>query len=245
MLTISVDRKVFERFPDFRRGIVVATNVNNRGTDPELMTRLAAAVETAANHPLDLATNPRILAWTEAHRRFGSNPNRFPPSHLALLKRLQKPGAHLPFVNKAVAIMSYASIKGVIPVGADDIAKSGYALELREATGKEIFFPLGQPEAPEAPAPGEVVYLAADSGVVMCRRWNWRNGHLSALSEETRDLVFNVDGLGEDAEERAIATRNLVADLLVRHCWARVLVGLLRPDQTVFRPCKAMPPPWE
>lgn len=245
MLTVSVDRKVFERFPDFRRGIVVATNVDNRGADPELMTRLAAAAEAAAGRPIDLATDPRILAWTEAHRRFGSNPNRFPPSHLALLKRVQKQGAHLPFVNKAVAIMSYASITGVIPVGADDITKSGYALELREATGAEMFFPLGQPEAPETPVPGEMIYLAADSGVVMCRRWNWRNGHPSALSEETRDLVFNVDGLGEGAEEQVIAVRDLVAELLMRHCWARVLVGLLRPDQMVFRPCTALPPPWE
>ncbi|HYO14696.1 MAG TPA: phenylalanine--tRNA ligase beta subunit-related protein [Thermoanaerobaculia bacterium] len=235
MLTISVDRKVFERFPDFRRGLVVATGVTNHGADPELEALLASASEEAAAHPVDLAADPRITVWTEAHRRFGSNPNRFPPSHLALRKRVQKPGTRLPFVNKAVAIMSYASITGVIPVGADDVAKAGRTLELREATGEEVFFPLGQPEAPEQPVPGEVVYLAADTGVVMCRRWNWRNGHLSALGDETRDLVFNVDGLGEGADERVAVIRDLVASLLERHCGARVLLGLLHPDSPVFQ----------
>jgi DNA/RNA-binding domain of Phe-tRNA-synthetase-like protein len=245
VLTISVNRRIFERFPDFRRALVVATGVDNRGADPQLETLLTAVSDEAAAHPIDLATDARIAVWTEAYRRFGSNPNRFPPSHVALRKRVQKPGVQLPFINKAVAIMSYASVLGVIPVGADDITKAGHAFELREATGEETFFPLGQPEVPERPVPGEVVYLAADTGVMMCRRWNWRNSHLSALTEETRDLVFNIDGLGEGAYARVVAVRDLVASLLVRHCGARILVSLLSPDHQVFRPCEVMPPPWE
>ena len=58
-------------------------------------------------------------------------------------------------------------------------------------------------------------------------------------------LVFNIDGLGGGAEERTLAVRDLVANLLVRHCGARVLLGLLHPDRPVFRPCEVMPPPWE
>jgi DNA/RNA-binding domain of Phe-tRNA-synthetase-like protein len=245
MLTVSVNPKIFDRFPSFRRGIVVAINTNNCGRDPELEARLAETVKAATDRPIDLGTDPRVVIWSDAHRRFGSNPNRFPPSHLALLKRVQTSGASLPFVNKAVAIMSCASITGVIPIGADDVVKAGYTLELCEASGKEVFAPLGQPDSPEHPVPGEVVYVAKDSGVVMCRRWNWRNSHLSALSEETRDIVFNIDGLGEGAEERTIAVRDLVASLLARHCGARVIVGLLHPERTTFRPCDLMPPAWE
>jgi hypothetical protein len=36
MPTYSVDPKIFEIFPAFRRGVVLATNIDNTTNDPEL-----------------------------------------------------------------------------------------------------------------------------------------------------------------------------------------------------------------
>ena len=73
--------------------------------------------------------------------------------------------------------MNYNSIKHITPVGGDDLMHAGQCLELRYATGRENFTPLGRPDISENPYPGEIIYVVAELNEVMCRRWNWRNGH--------------------------------------------------------------------
>src|SRR6056300_434807 len=111
MVEIHIQEDIFREYPTFRRGIVVAKNVHNQGPSETLEGKLEEAIADAAKHPLDLKSNPRTAVWNEAHRQFKSNPNKFPPAHCALLKRVQKPGTHIPFINKIVAIMNYNSIK--------------------------------------------------------------------------------------------------------------------------------------
>ena len=234
-MDVRVQERVFQEFPLFRRGIVVASEIRNQGVSKELEGLLREAVDSAGRQPIDVKTDPRIAVWSEAHRRFGSNPNKFPPAHFSLIKRVQKPGIHLPFINKVVAIMNYNSIADVIPVGGDDLDHAGPCLELRYAGGQETFVPLDAPQTSEHPVPGEIIYVAGDSGSVMCRRWNWRNGYETRITEETRAMVMNIDGLGEESESRASRTRDMVAAMLEKFCGARTLTAMLSPAQPSFR----------
>ena len=235
MPEIRVNKEIFEQYPTFRRGIVVARNIDNQEPSRELEDILNEAVSTAALQPVDLKTDPRTLAWNDAHRQFGSNPNKFLPAHCALLKRVQKPGVQLPLINKVVAIMNINSIRDVIPVGGDDVLRAAGSLELRYADGSESFTPLGNPDAKEQPVPGEVIYVVSESKEVMCRRWNWRNGHKTRIAEDTQVIVMNIDGLGEDSEARSIATRERVAQMLEAYCQADVTRTLLSPDQPTYQ----------
>jgi DNA/RNA-binding domain of Phe-tRNA-synthetase-like protein len=235
VVEVRIEEKIFQDFPLFRRGIVVASGIQNRGTSEELETLLHEAVESAGRQPIDVKADPRIVVWSEAHRRFGSNPNKFPPAHFSLIKRVQKPGIHLPFINKVVAIMNYNSIADVIPVGGDDLDHAGPCLELRYASGQETFVPLDSPETSEHPTQGEVIYVVADSGGVMCRRWNWRNGYETRITEETRAMVMNIDGLGPESESRATKTRDRVAAMLEKHCGAQTVTAMLTPACPSFR----------
>jgi len=235
MMEVKVNDRIFQEFPLFRRGIVVASGIQNQGVSKELETLLNEAVESAGRQPIDVKADPRIAVWSEAHRRFGSNPNKFPPAHFSLIKRVQKPGTHMAFINKVVAIMNFSSISGVIPVGGDDLDHAGTCLELCYASGRETFIPLDAPQTSEHPTPGEVVYVVADSGKVMCRRWNWRNGYETRITEETRAMVMNIDGLGEESESRAARTRDQVAAMLEKYCGARTVTSMLSPTQPSFR----------
>jgi len=201
-----VDQKVFEKFPSFRRGIVVARKMKNQGVSKQLEALLYEALAEASSSPIDLTTDPRTAIWNDTYRELGCNPKKFPPAHLALLKRVQKPGVSIPFINKAVAIMNDNSIRGVLPVGGDDIHRAGKILELSFADGKEI----------------------------MCRRWNWRNGFQTRITEETEAMVMNIDGLGENSEKRAILVRDRVAGMLEQYCNAEVETALLTPYEPVF-----------
>ena len=234
-MEVRIEEEIFQEFPLFRRGIVVASGIQNQGGSEELETLLLEAVESAGRRPIDVKADPRIAVWSEAHRRFGSNPNKFPPAHFSLIKRVQKPGIHLPFINRVVAVMNYNSIVDVIPVGGDDLDHAGPCLELRYASGQETFVPLDSPETSEHPTQGEVIYVVADSGRVMCRRWNWRNGYETRITEETRTMVMNIDGLGPESEPIATKTRDRVAAMLEKYCGAQTVKAMLTPAQPSFR----------
>jgi DNA/RNA-binding domain of Phe-tRNA-synthetase-like protein len=234
MVHVRVHPEIFRLFPAFQRGLVLATGMDNHGSSEKLERLLREVVEERGRDPIDLKTDLRLQAWSEAHRAFGSNPNKFPPAHVSLLKRLQKPGVQVPFINKVVAIMNYNSIASVMPVGGDDLNRAGDLLELRRAGGEELFAPLGTPEVSEHPTPGEVIYVTG-SGEVMCRRWNWRNGHTTRITEETRDILMNIDGLGEGIEPAVVATRDKVASMLEEFCGARAVTSILSPAVSEFR----------
>lgn len=235
VMEVRIHEKIFKDYPTFRRGIVLARSMENHGHSDRLGGILSQAVSEAGHRPVDLKSDPRILVWNDAHRAFGSNPNKFPPAHCALLKRIQKPGAQIPFINKVVAVMNTNSITDVMPVGGDDLAGTGQCLELRHAAGNESFTPLGSPEIAEHPAPGEIIYVVAESGDVMCRRWNWRNGHRTRITEETRGIVMNIDGLGEESEARTIVARDRVAEMLREFCQADVVTMLLTPSHPSYQ----------
>jgi DNA/RNA-binding domain of Phe-tRNA-synthetase-like protein len=235
MVEIRVQERIFEKYPTFRRGIVIARNIQNHGQSEALKSFLDEAVTEANRNPIDLRADPRILIWNEAHKEFGSNPNKFPPAHVALIKRVQKAGTQLPFINNVVAIMNYNSIRDVLPVGGDDVAGAGECLELGFAKGTETFIPLGSPDVQEHPLLDEIIYTVQPSGEVMCRRWNWRNGHSTRITEETRMMVMNVDALGEQSESRAINTRDRVGSMLQTHCQAEVTLAMLSPSKPSYR----------
>lgn len=234
MFEVRVHERIFELYPSFRRGIVIASQMDNQGNAPELESLLEKVIREAAGNPVDVKTDIRTANWNEAHRLFHSNPNKFPPAHCALLKRVQKPGTRIPFINKVVAIMNYNSIRSIMPVGGDDLDKAGSTLELRFANGTETFTPLGQPDAREHPESGEVIYVVGETKEVMCRRWNWRNGHNTLIDEATRRMVMNIDGLGEGSEGLAMETRDRVAEMLRQFCGAETTVSLLDPSHPAF-----------
>jgi DNA/RNA-binding domain of Phe-tRNA-synthetase-like protein len=234
MPEIRIQPKIFEEYPSFRRGIVIAKNLDNQDHSRELEDMLNRAISQTAQAPIDLKTDPLATVWNDAHRKFGSNPNKFPPAHCALLKRVQKPEARIPFINKVVAIMNINSIRGATPVGGDDVIRAKGSLELRYADGSENFTPLGSPDSNENPVAGEVIYVVPESNMVMCRRWNWRNGHQTRIAEDTRIIVMNIDSLGQDGERRAVATRDRVAQMLEAYCQAEVITTLLSPENPSY-----------
>ena len=235
MTEISISTAIFDTWPTFHRGLVVAHHINNRHIDPDLVAALNSACEGASSSPIDLKTDPRVIDWDDAHRAFNSNPNRFPPAHKALQKRVQKPGVALNPISAIISIMNYNSIYDVIPVGGDDLHGIPNKVELKIAEGDEVFVPLGQSDIIENPEPGEVIYWHPESRRIMCRRWNWRNSHTTRITEETVSMIMNVDGIGDNAEQRARQTTARIAEMMQQYCQADVTTSILSSQQPVFQ----------
>lgn len=232
-MRISIHETVFERFPGYRRGLVIARDIANSTEDHELTDRLRAA-EEALRKSLpgsDWRSHPRIGAWLDAFQELGVPTGARPPSLAALAKRVMKGGA-LPLVNQVVALMNITSLERLIPCGGDDLIAAGGDLILRPAIGTEAYRPLGRPDILEHPTPGEIVYVATAKAesVVLCRSWCWRNSEVTKLTETSTSVCLNLDFMAPavppDEDEAAAGA---LAEDLRRHCGGEVVWRLLTP----------------
>ncbi len=222
MKKIIIDKEVFEMFPDFKRGIIVVDGIENRESNSKIEELLKQEAEKRRG---TFSNDPIVSVWDEVHRKFGSNPNRFPPSIKNLLIRIEK-GFIPPFINSVVALFNYISLKYMIPCGGDDVEKVEGNLHLGLATGKEIFIGLGATEN-DPPIAGEVIYYDDVSLKIMCRRWNWRNGDFSKILPESKKIVINLDAIGPIEKGKIIEARDELAKILQEECSAKVKTDFL------------------
>lgn len=188
MHSIKIDPTVFDYAPRYTR-CVFSIHLPHAATAPATLADalFAHAGAIGSCHYVD----DRIAEWEAIFRATGINPNKYPPSLKSLVKRCRS-GNGLPYVNDLVAIMNLASILLRQPCGADDLDAVGAELTLRPARGDEAFVPLGASDVVEQPDKNEIVYVD-NTNNVLCRRFIWRNGHVSRLTERTSRLAFNVD----------------------------------------------------
>ncbi|MBK3642608.1 B3/4 domain-containing protein [Streptomyces sp. MBT33] len=150
--------------------------------------RLAARLDGSAPHE-----DPHMAAWRAVYTAFGSKPSRTRNSAEALAKRALS-DAGLPRVNLLVDLYNAVSVAHLIPVGGEDIDRIRGGMRLVRAVGDEDFVTVaGGEETVEHPDAGEVVWR--DDAGVTCRRWNWRQGPRTRLTEETVSGIFLLEGM--------------------------------------------------
>lgn len=150
--------------------------------------RLAVRLDGRALHE-----DPYMAAWREVYTAFGSKPSRTRNSAEALAKRALTDSG-LPRINLLVDLYNAVSVAHLIPVGGEDIDRIEGGMRLVRAVGDEDFVTVaGGEEVVEHPDAGEVIWR--DDAGVTCRRWNWRQGPRTRLTEETVSGIFLLEGL--------------------------------------------------
>ncbi|MFD8965526.1 B3/4 domain-containing protein [Streptomyces sp. NPDC059568] len=194
-LTLTVSDEVRTLAPGFTQLAVEAHGlVNGPSTDgssallDDAARRLADRLGGRAPHE-----DPHLAAWRETYTAFGAKPSRTRNSAEALAKRALS-GSGLPRINLLVDLYNAVSVAHLIPVGGEDTDRVVGGMRLVRATGDEPFATVagGEP-AVEHPEPGEVVWR--DDEGVTCRRWNWRQGVRTRLTEESVNAVFLLERL--------------------------------------------------
>jgi DNA/RNA-binding domain of Phe-tRNA-synthetase-like protein len=190
---VHVDPAVHAKHRDYVALVLVASRLTNRPSDADSGEQLAAAEARLRGSGLSKATDhPHIAAWRTAFSAFGAKPSRYPSSAEALVSRVLK-GQPLPRVNALVDLYNAVSVRHVVPVGGEDADRLQGPLRLTVASGDEPFDPRGDGTDMEHAAAGEVVWR--DDHGVTCRRWNWRQGRRTQLTEDTTRAFFVFDRL--------------------------------------------------
>ncbi|MBB5083440.1 B3/B4 domain-containing protein [Nonomuraea endophytica] len=193
---IRVDEAIFELRPDFAVLVMTAHGMKNGPTDERARGWLAEASAHAVQ-------TEKIDAWKDAYRAFGAKPQRTRPSVDALTRRLP-----LPEINRIVDAYNSVSVTHALPIGGEDLDQYSGPARLIRAIGDEA----AEEEALGTPEPGEVIWR--DDLGVTCRRWNWRQGARTRLTEETDNGLFLLERLEPMTMEELKVAGEELAELL-------------------------------
>lgn len=227
-LHYSVSPDIFQRFPGYVRGVVIAHDVTNRPSSDDLIGMLRDAEESVRSRLSveQLAEHPRIKSWRDAYRAFGAKPSEFRASVEALARRVLRKEP-LPSINALVDIGNLVSLRHLLPAGGHAIDVLTGDIALRFATGNEEFVPFGSDQVEHA-LPGEVVFVEGDT--VLTRRWTWRQANHTLTRLETRAIEFNVDGLPPVSPPEIEEACGEIIELVGRFCGGRMRWGLLSEE---------------
>ncbi len=215
LASCTVESAVLELRPDYRALLLVVDGLTPV-TSPEGDSAVDALAAGAQAHARDLLAGcpvtelPHIAAWRETYRGFGAKPQRTRNSLEALTRRAE---SGLPRVNALTDVYNAISVLHQIPLGGEDLDRYAGPARLIRATGDERFDTTVDGETVvENPEPGEVVWC--DDAGVTCRRWNWRQGRRTGLTDATTTALFILDALAPVTDQELYAAGDALTDAL-------------------------------
>jgi len=207
------DPRVLSEFPNLHSGLLLAEGVHNTPSPAGLLDsfRLEQKVvlEEIGQTPLSEITS--LAAWRAAFRKFGVDPTQYRSAAEALLRRLTKKG-DIPSINALADMANMVSIHYALPVAAFDLERLKLPITVRFADGSERYTPLDE-DVVENPVPGEVIF-ADETGLVVARRWCYRQSNESAVQEGTRRVLFTIEAQHVGSEDEVHQATNELLDLI-------------------------------
>lgn len=201
--------EIFALRPDFMALSIFVDGVRNTASNEFSRAQLSLAANSLAEASWSEA---HLNAWREAYRGFGAKPQRTPCSAEALRKRCERDG-QVPEANAVVDLYNALSLRYALPIGGEDAASYRGCPHLIRAAGEETFDTVadGLPKL-EMVEKGEVVWR--DEIGVTCRRWNWRQGTRTRITEASSSLWFVLERLDPMPVEALLAAgRELIEGL--------------------------------
>lgn len=191
-MTFQYHADILSRFSRICGGVILAREMRN-GQTPDDLRVTYRAEQQAVNARIGqtpLSEIPSLAAWRSAFRAFNVDPTQYRSAAEALLRRLTKKG-DIPSINTLVDIGNLVSIRYALPVAIFDIQALQMPITVQFADGSERFTPLGETVI-EHPEVGEVIF-SDPTGLVIARRWCWRQSEESAARESTTDAIITVE----------------------------------------------------
>lgn len=227
-----VSEDFFNLVPDAVFGVVVVKSFDNSVNYDKINELFKNSLEEAQEKFLNVKIKEEawIEPYREAFRSLGINPNKFMCSIEALMTRISK-GNSIPSINPIVDLGNALSLKYHIPVGVHDISKfTNGVVMIRKATTDDVFVPFNSTEVEHADE-GEIVYASGND--IKTRRWTWRQGENSKVTENAKDFFIPIDGFVSNKEEVLKLQSDLVS-VLHDELGLNVETGVVDKDHKEF-----------
>lgn len=217
---------ILARYPGIVGGVILARGLTNGPAPAELQTTFLAEQQATLRRlgQTPLSALPSLAAWRRAFSSFGVAPTQYRSAAEALLRRLTKQG-DLPSINALVDLGNLVSIRYALPVAVFDTRALTGAITVRFASGTERFTDLGTGQV-EQPAPGEVIF-ADETGLVVARRWCWRQSAESAARADTTEAIVTVEAHHAEARADIAAALDDLVGLLRAYAGGTLTPGII------------------
>jgi DNA/RNA-binding domain of Phe-tRNA-synthetase-like protein len=177
-------------FPELAAGVLFAEGIAKDASVAPQVAKFSAiaASRLAASSEGEL---PEVQAWRRAFSRMGLKPTQYRCASESLLRRFRKEKS-LPQLHPLIDLCNAISLAFAIPVAVFDVARIAEFIEVRRATGSELYAAFsGETENPE---PGEVIF-ADSAGRAHARRWTNRQSAYSAVRDATDAVLIVAEGM--------------------------------------------------
>lgn len=222
-----VSKEIFDDIPNALFGVIIARGIDNHKKYDWIKDMLDKSISECKKfyEGKIVKESAPITYYRDAFRALGINPNKFMCSIEALVTRTVKKG-EMPNINTLVDLGNALSLKYNIPLGIHDIDRFSGDMEITKASGDEDFIPFGG-EMIEHPDKGEVIYVSGSD--VKTRRWTWRQGENSKITEDTTNVFIPLDAFLENKEDM-LKLQSEFADILKNRLGAIVSIGIVDKD---------------
>jgi len=188
---------IWAQYPDLVAGALFARGIRKDvPAEPQI-----ARYEALARMRVDAAGSeselPEIQAWRRTFARMGVKPTQYRCASESLLRRLRKEGV-MPRIHPLVDLCNAVSMAFAIPVAVLDVSQIRQWLQVRHAAGTERYLSFGGDI--EHPVPAEVSFIDAEANA-HARRWTNRQSGLSAVRDETAEVLVVVEALHAGAAD--------------------------------------------
>ena len=226
-----VSKEIFDDIPSALFGVIIARGIDNHKKYDWINDMLDESIKECKEfyEGKVVKESAPITYYRDAFRALEINPNKFMCSIEALVTRTVKKG-EMPNINTLVDLGNALSLKYNIPLGIHDIDRFSGNMEIKKATGNEDFIPFGG-ETVEHPDKGEVIYVSGSD--VKTRRWTWRQGENSKITEDTTNVFIPLDAFLENKEDM-LKLQGEFADILKNKLGAIVSIGIVDKDNNEF-----------
>lgn len=211
-MKFKVSKEFFDKVPNAYFAVVCVKGFDNN----KELSFTGKMLEEASSKARELIgdskvkENELIIPYRDAFRNLGINPNKYMCSIEALMTRLSK-GNEIPHINPIVDLCNALSIKYVLPVGVHDVDNFKGDLEIRPANSSDEFIPFGSSDI-EKVDEGEMVYVSLNE--VKTRRWTWRQGEASKVTNNTSNIFIPIDGFSDINKDKVIMLQEELIKIL-------------------------------
>jgi DNA/RNA-binding domain of Phe-tRNA-synthetase-like protein len=186
--------EIWRDYPELVAGVLFADGITKEVSVGPRITRFNIITEsrlaTTTEGPL-----PEVQAWRRVFSRMGLKPTQYRCASESLLRRFKKEKS-LPQIHPLIDLCNAISLAFAIPVAVFDVAKIAEYIEVRYASGAEVYLTFsGETENPE---PGEVIF-ADDAGNAHARRWTNRQSAYSAIRADTASALIVAEAMHSSA----------------------------------------------
>ena len=220
-----ISKSMMEKYSSINIGIAIIKGVSIKKNSANLTNEIKGFVKSQENLTNEIISSyQEIQTYRKIYKEMGLDWHSKRPSPEALLRRIAtKKGLYE--INTCVDAYNLIVMKNKVSIGAFDFDKLKLPTQLRfPMEGEEILL-LGD-DKPTKYKPTDLAYFDVNGGYNIY--FNYRDAQRTAVTEKTKDIILNIDGIYDISREKVEKSLKESIDIITKYCGGKVeLAGIV------------------